>query len=49
MAKSAKTLKDWNIFQSEFDKLEKWSSKEMDFNQTKGKINVSALSALPPF
>lgn len=49
MAKSTKALKDRNIFQSKFDKLEKWSSKETDFNQTKGKMNVSVLSVLPPF
>lgn len=49
MAKSAKVLKDRRIFQNEVDKLEKWSSKEMDFNQTKGEMNVSVLSFLPPF
>lgn len=48
LAKTTKSLKDWIIIQSEFDKLEKWSDKEMDFNKAEGKVNVSFASILSP-
>jgi hypothetical protein len=44
--KSTKTLKDWNIFHCESDKLEKWSGKEMDLNKTERKIYISFTSTL---
>jgi hypothetical protein len=47
-AKNTESLKDWIIFQREFDKLEKWPHKEMDFNKAEGKINVSFTSILKP-